>query len=48
MSQINGSKSFHLKAFEMRIRKLALGLSVAQILSEKINKRFIPKKALIH
>ena len=34
----------HLKALEMRIRKLVFGLSVAQILPEKISKMFLPKK----
>ena len=34
----------HLKALEMRMRKLVLDLSVAQILPEKINKVFLPKK----
>ena len=34
----------HLKALEMRMQKLVLDLSVAQILSEKINKMFLPKK----
>ena len=34
----------HLKAIEMRMRKLVLDLSVAQILPEKINKMFLPKK----
>ena len=33
-----------LKTLEIRMRKLVLGLSVTQILSEKINKRFLPKK----
>ena len=30
----------HLKAFEMRMRKLVLDLSLAKILPEKINKMF--------
>ena len=34
----------HPKALEMRMRKLVLGLSVAQILPEKINKMFLTKK----
>ena len=34
----------HLKALEMRMRKLLLDLPVAQILPEKINKIFFPKK----
>ena len=34
----------HLKALEMRMRKLVLDLSLAQILPEKINKVFLPKK----
>ena len=34
----------HLKALEIRMRKLVLDLSVNQILSKKINKRFLPKK----
>ena len=34
----------HLKALEMRMRKLVLDLSVAQILPEKINKICLPKK----
>ena len=34
----------HLKALEMRMRKLVLGLSLAQILPEKIDKMFLPKK----
>ena len=34
----------YLKALEMRMRKLVLDLSVAKILSEKINKMFLPKK----
>ena len=38
----------YLKALEMRMRKLVLDLSVAQILPEKINKRFLTKKAWIH
>ena len=33
-----------MKALEMRMQKLVLDLSVAQILSEKINKMFLPKK----
>ena len=33
----------HLKALEMRMRKLVLELSVAQILPEKINKMLLPK-----
>ena len=35
---------FHLKALEMRMRKLVLDLSLAQILPAKINKMFLPKK----
>ena len=34
----------HLKALEMRMRKLVLDLSVAQILPEKINKIFFTNK----
>ena len=34
----------HLKALEMRMRKLVLDLSVAQILAEIINKILLPKK----
>ena len=34
----------HLKALEIRMRKLVLDLSVAQILPEKINKMFLTKK----
>ena len=34
----------HLKALEMRMQKLVLDLSVAQILPGKINKIFLPKK----
>ena len=34
----------HLKALEMRMRKLVLDLSVAQILPEKIYKKFLQKK----
>ena len=34
----------HVKALEMRIQKLVLDLSVDQILHEKINKMFLPKK----
>ena len=34
----------HLKALEMRIRKLVLDLSVAQMVPEKIDKIFLPKK----
>ena len=37
-------KFAHLKALEMRMRKLLLDLSVAQILPEKINKIFLPKE----
>ena len=33
----------HLKALQMRMRKLVLDFSVAQILPEKINKMFLPK-----
>ena len=32
----------HLKALEMRMQKLVLGLSVAQILFEKIINMFLP------
>ena len=34
----------HLKALEMRMLKLVLDLSLAQTLSEKTNKLFLPKK----
>ena len=34
----------HLKALEMKMQKLALDLSVAQILPEKLNKMFLPKR----
>ena len=34
----------HLKALEIRMRKLVLDLSVAQILPEKIDKRLLTKK----
>ena len=33
----------HLKALEIRMRKLVLGLSLAQILPEKIKKKFYQK-----
>ena len=33
-----------MKALEMRMRKLVLDLSVAQILTEKMNKIFLPKE----
>ena len=33
----------HLKALEIKMRKLVLDLSLAQILPEKINKKFLPK-----
>ena len=38
----------HPKALEMRVRKLVLGLSVAQILPEKINNMFLTRKAWIN
>ena len=34
----------HLKAIEMKMQKLVWDLFVAQILPEKINKTFLPKK----
>ena len=34
----------HLKALKLRMRRLVLDLSVAQILSEKINQTFLTKK----
>ena len=34
----------HMKALEMRMRKLVLDLSLAQTFPEKINKMFLPKK----
>ena len=34
----------HLKALEIRMRKLVLDLSLAQILSEEISKMLLPKK----
>ena len=34
----------HLKALEMRMRKLVLDLSVARTIPEKINKLCLPKK----
>ena len=34
----------HLKALEMRMRKLVLDLSVTQILPEKIDKMFLTNK----
>ena len=33
-----------MKALEKRMRKLALDLSVAKILREKINEMFLPRK----
>ena len=33
-----------MKALEMRMQKLVLDLSVAQILREKINKLFLPNR----
>ena len=36
----------NLKALEMRMRKLTLDLSVAQILPEKSNKMFLTKSTL--
>ena len=38
----------HVKALGMRMRKLVLGLSVAEILLEKINKALSPNKLEIH